>query len=142
MKRDLRLSVVVPVINEEAFLPLYLDSVTSFADEIFDDCFIKVYCELMSQPDITAYGGIIINADDFGLSKGVNKGIYQLFMQRVVTSTSMLANLPGFHQAAEMAKANPELSVGIHLNLTYGKPLLARQEVKTLVDSAGNFLKR
>ncbi len=84
---------------------------------------------------------IIINADDFGLSKGVNEGIYQLFVQRIVTSTSILANLPGFHHATETAKANPELSVGIHLNLTYGQPLLPRREVKTLVDCAGNFLK-
>ena len=87
-------------------------------------------------------GQIIINADDFGLSQGVNRGIYHLFKQQVVTSASFMVNLPGFDQGIQILRADPWLSVGLHLNLTYGRPLLPQSEVETLVDGQGNFFKK
>ena len=82
---------------------------------------------------------IIINADDFGLSNGVNKGIAKLVKKGVVTSISFMVNLPGFEDGVNIAKSFPDLSVGIHLNLTYGYPLLPPDDIKTLVNNENSF---
>lgn len=67
---------------------------------------------------------LIVNADDFGYSDEVNKGIIESHLNGIVTSTSMIVNLPGFKSAVKLAKKYPSLDVGIHLNLTEGKPLI------------------
>ena len=66
---------------------------------------------------------LIINADDFGISQGVNTGILEAARAGVVTSASVIVNLPGFADAIERAKSCPALSLGIHVNLTTGKPV-------------------
>jgi predicted glycoside hydrolase/deacetylase ChbG (UPF0249 family) len=68
---------------------------------------------------------LIINADDYGLSRGVNTGIIEASDAGVVTSASMIVNLPGFNDAVARAGSHPALSLGLHLNLTTGKPLTA-----------------
>jgi chitin disaccharide deacetylase len=68
---------------------------------------------------------LIINADDYGLSRGVNTGIIEASEAGVVTSASMIVNLPGFNDAVAHAGSRPALSLGLHLNLTTGKPLTA-----------------
>jgi predicted glycoside hydrolase/deacetylase ChbG (UPF0249 family) len=68
---------------------------------------------------------LIINADDYGLSRGVNTGIIEAATTGVVTSASMIVNLPGFDDAMARARSCPSLSLGLHLNLTAGKPLTA-----------------
>ncbi len=68
---------------------------------------------------------LIINADDYGLSRGVNTGIIEAAETGVVTSASMIVNLPGFDDAVARARSRPPLSLGLHLNLTTGKPLTA-----------------
>ena len=66
---------------------------------------------------------LIINADDFGYSNGVNYGIIDAFKNGILTSTTCLTNMPGFNHAIQLAKENPNLGIGIHLTLTCGKPL-------------------
>jgi predicted glycoside hydrolase/deacetylase ChbG (UPF0249 family) len=66
---------------------------------------------------------LIVNADDYGLSRGVTTGIIEAAETGVVTSASMMVNLPGFNDAAARAGSRPSLSLGLHLNLTTGKPL-------------------
>jgi predicted glycoside hydrolase/deacetylase ChbG (UPF0249 family) len=66
---------------------------------------------------------LIINADDFGISRGVNIGIIEAAEAEVVTSASMIANLAAFADAVERAESCPTLSLGIHLNFTVGRPL-------------------
>src|SRR6266571_9155391 len=70
---------------------------------------------------------LIINADDFGISHGVNVGIIEAAEAGVVTSASMIVNLPSFADALDRvvsrASPLPSLSLGIHLNLTLGRPL-------------------
>jgi predicted glycoside hydrolase/deacetylase ChbG (UPF0249 family) len=68
---------------------------------------------------------VIINADDFGMSSTVNSAILFSMEQGLVTSTSIMANMPGFEEAAALAREHSELRgrVGVHLNLTEGKPL-------------------
>lgn len=80
---------------------------------------------------------LIINADDFGYSTGINYGIIHAFQRGILSSTTMMANMPGFDEGVKLAKENPELGIGVHLTLTCGRPL--RKDVKTLTDERGNF---
>ena len=82
---------------------------------------------------------VIINADDFGLSSGVNRGILSAFRDGVLTSTTMLANLAGFDDAVAIARANPDLPVGIHLSLVWGRPVSDPARIPTLVDRQGRL---
>jgi chitin disaccharide deacetylase len=82
---------------------------------------------------------LIVNADDFGYSRGVNYGIIDAHQYGIVNSTTMMLNMPGVHHAVELAKEHPALKLGIHLVLTCGKPL--RSDVPTLTDEQGNFKK-
>jgi predicted glycoside hydrolase/deacetylase ChbG (UPF0249 family) len=68
---------------------------------------------------------LIVNADDYGLSRGVTTGIIEAAEKGVVTSASMIVNLPAFTDAAARARSRPSLSLGLHLNLTTGGPLTA-----------------
>lgn len=79
---------------------------------------------------------VIINADDFGYSSAVNLGIIKAFQKGVLTSTTLMANMPGCDEAIQLAKENTALGVGGHLVLTCGSPRLASS---TLVDSQGKF---
>jgi predicted glycoside hydrolase/deacetylase ChbG (UPF0249 family) len=84
---------------------------------------------------------LIVNADDFGLTEGVGQGILRAHLSGVVTSTSVLANLPGAPTAARAASDQaPHLGWGVHLNLTRGRPLSPPEQVPDLVNSEGVFL--
>ncbi|WP_282138639.1 chitin disaccharide deacetylase [Rossellomorea aquimaris] len=80
---------------------------------------------------------VIINADDFGLCRGVNYGIVDSHRFGIVNSTTMLVNMPGTLHAVELAKVYPELQVGIHLTLTCGRPVSGG--VPSLLDERGFF---
>ena len=82
---------------------------------------------------------VIINADDFGLSPGVNRGILDAFRHGVLTSTTMLVNLPSFDDAVRVARNNPGLPTGIHLSLLWGPPVSEPSRVPSLVESGGLF---
>ena len=82
---------------------------------------------------------VIINADDFGLSPGVNRGILAAFRHGILTSTTMLVNLPSFDDAVEVALHNPDLPIGIHLSLLWGPPVSAPSKVPSLVKRDGSF---
>jgi predicted glycoside hydrolase/deacetylase ChbG (UPF0249 family) len=60
---------------------------------------------------------LIVNADDFGLSEGVNRGIIAAHERGIVTSTSLMITQPAAEAAAEYAKSRPQLSVGLHVDL-------------------------
>lgn len=82
---------------------------------------------------------LVINADDFGYSKGVNLGIIEAYRHGVVSSTTMMVNMPGAAHAAALALAHPGLGVGIHLVLDCGVPV--HSNVPSLVDETGHFYK-
>jgi hopanoid biosynthesis associated protein HpnK len=82
---------------------------------------------------------VIINADDFGLSPGVNRGILAAFRDGVLTSTTMLVNLPSFDDAVRLARENPDFPVGIHLSLLWGAPVSDASNVASLVGPDGQF---
>ena len=81
---------------------------------------------------------LIVNADDFGYSKGVNRGIQAAFQNGIVRSCTIMANMPGFIHGVALLKANPAISCGVHLNLTRGLPL-TREYPHTNAD--GTFLR-
>jgi predicted glycoside hydrolase/deacetylase ChbG (UPF0249 family) len=82
---------------------------------------------------------IVINADDFGLCEGVNKGIAEAHSKGVLTSATLMANMPAAKKAVDLAKHLPKLGVGVHLNLTNGKPLCQDEDVKRLLNTEGDF---
>lgn len=77
---------------------------------------------------------LIVNADDFGLTRGVNRGIVELHRAGVLTSATLMAKAGATEQAIELARANPDLGVGCHIVLADGVPTLPPREVPTLVD--------
>lgn len=80
---------------------------------------------------------LIINADDFGYSRGVNHAIIDCHQEGILSSTTFMSNMPGAEHAAELAKENPGLGVGVHLVMTCDRPLLDTH--RTIVDIQGNF---
>ncbi|MFN8522558.1 MAG: ChbG/HpnK family deacetylase [Chloroflexota bacterium] len=85
---------------------------------------------------------LIVNADEFGVTEGINEGIIEVHTRGIVTSTTMVANLWAFDDAARLANRYPSLAVGVHLNVTYGRPILPAERVHTLVDQDGVFYRR
>ena len=82
---------------------------------------------------------LIVNADDLGWTQGVNRGIAEAHRNGIVTSTSLLANGCAFEEGVQSALQSPRLGVGVHLNLSDGKPLAPASQVKSLLDENGNF---
>src|SRR3981081_1226976 len=82
---------------------------------------------------------LIVNADDLGWTVGVNRGIEGAHRNGIVTSASLLANGGAFAEAVELARGTRGLGVGVHLNLSDGRPIAPRESVPTLVNGAGEF---
>lgn len=82
---------------------------------------------------------LIINADDFGLTTGVNRAIIQAHQGGVLTSATLMAGGLAWREAVELSTANPGLGVGIHLTLTALRPVLPPEQVPSLVDRQGRF---
>jgi hopanoid biosynthesis associated protein HpnK len=83
---------------------------------------------------------LIVNADDFGLTSGVNRAIVELHAAGVLTSTTLMARATATEEAIEMARSTPSLGVGCHVVLADGEPVLPAHQIPTLVDPAtGHF---
>lgn len=82
---------------------------------------------------------VIFNADDFGISKGVNAAIYQAHTQGILNSTSLMINQDFAADAVNMAKQLPDLKVGLHINLTNQKPACDAKDIPLLTDDKGLF---
>jgi predicted glycoside hydrolase/deacetylase ChbG (UPF0249 family) len=83
---------------------------------------------------------LIINADDFGYDEGVVRGIIDLHQAGVVTSTSCMANMPAWPQAAAYLREHSGLGAGVHLVFNEGPPVLPLERVPTLIGEDGQFL--
>ncbi len=104
---------------------------------------------------------VILHADDFGMSPAVNRGIARAFQDGLLTSTSLLVNAPAAESAClewprilagqretchdstairyEIDDSCQPFDLGIHLNLTQGKPLTGERYPKELLDETGSF---
>ncbi len=86
-----------------------------------------------------AHRYLIVNADDFGLTAGVSRGILEGHRRGIVTSTTALANLPPRPDLDAEAAGLPDLGIGLHVNLTWGTPISPVSAVPSLVDADGRF---
>lgn len=82
---------------------------------------------------------LIVNADDLGWTEGVNRGIVEAHRKGLVTSTSLLANGRAFESAVAAGQTNPQLGIGVHLNLSDGPPTALAEEVPGLLNEAGDL---
>lgn len=82
---------------------------------------------------------LIFNADDFGISQGVNQAIYKAHTEGVLNSTSIMITLKFVPEAIELAKKMPDLNIGLHGNLTNEYSVLPKSEIPLLVNEEGKF---
>jgi predicted glycoside hydrolase/deacetylase ChbG (UPF0249 family) len=82
---------------------------------------------------------LIVNADDFGFSEAVTDAIVESHLNGIVTSTTLMVNMPAAQYAASMASEAPRLGIGLHVNLTEGKPIAPPDRVRNLLDEHGRF---
>ncbi len=82
---------------------------------------------------------LIITADDFGLSSGVNRAVEQAWKNGLLTCASIMPGAAGFDEAVKIARRNPGLQIGLHLTLVQGRGVLPPAELPELVDAGGCF---
>jgi hypothetical protein len=88
---------------------------------------------------------LIVEGDDFGMCHAVNEAVVKCFKEGIMTQTSLLVPPPWFTESTQLYKENPEMQVGVHLDLCAEwypyrwKPVLPTSEVPTLVDKDGYF---
>ena len=80
---------------------------------------------------------LILNADDFGLTRGINRAIGELHSAGVLTSATLMANGPAFDDAVTVAHAHPTLGVGCHVVLTDGIPVSPPKTIPSLIGPDG-----
>lgn len=81
----------------------------------------------------------IITSDDYGMCVEVNKAIDDCMAVGLVTSTNVIVNMDAIEAASTLRSRYPNVSVGIHWNVTSGKPLCSIDDIPTLVDEKGSF---
>jgi hopanoid biosynthesis associated protein HpnK len=79
---------------------------------------------------------LIVNADDFGFTSGVNRAIVEAHSRGVVTSSTLMANGQAFAEAAQLAKTIPKLSIGCHVVLIDGQPVLGTDQLPSLTSGS------
>ncbi|RPI09191.1 MAG: ChbG/HpnK family deacetylase [Zetaproteobacteria bacterium] len=84
---------------------------------------------------------LIVNADDFNLTEGVTRGILAGHRRGIITSTTVMVNLPGLERTRDLAREAPGLDIGLHVNFTLGPPILPASAVASLVDPSGHFVR-
>lgn len=78
---------------------------------------------------------LIVNADDFGFTSGVNRAIVEAHSRGIVTSSTLMANGAAFDEALQLARITPQLSIGCHVVLIDGDPVLSPDEIPSLAGS-------
>lgn len=81
----------------------------------------------------------IFNADDFGISRGVNAAIEKAYRQGILNSTSLMVNQKFAAKAVEAARKMPNLELGLHINLTNEYPAAPREDIPLLVGADGKL---
>lgn len=83
---------------------------------------------------------LVVTADDLGLSPGVTKGILESHRRGIVRSTSLIVTANSSAEAAAQARMEPDLEIGLHLDLVGGWPVSDPAAVRSLIDDEGRFL--
>ena len=82
---------------------------------------------------------IVVTADDLGLSPGVTRGILEAHKRGVVRSASLMVTFASSPEAAALSRLEPDLEVGLHLDLVGGEPVSDPARVASLCDKEGRF---
>lgn len=82
---------------------------------------------------------LIVNADDFGLTESINRGIIVAHRDGILTSASLLANGPAFADAIDSSQQFLQLSVGVHLNISEGRPISPAAQISSIVNEGGEL---
>jgi predicted glycoside hydrolase/deacetylase ChbG (UPF0249 family) len=83
---------------------------------------------------------LIVNADDYGRSRGISAGIREAHLKGVVSSTTVMVTFPGAGEDLRQAiRECPALGIGVHLCLTAGRPVLPPDQIPSLVAAGGEF---
>lgn len=82
---------------------------------------------------------LVVNADDFGRSRSINRAVVQAHCEGILTTASLMVNSGATQEAVELAAENPGLGVGLHLTLVCGRSSLKPTEVPGLVDERYQF---
>ena len=82
---------------------------------------------------------LIINADGFGFTQGINKGIIESIEKGVVSSISCNVNFPHIQDVEYIIKHYPRVSIGLHLNINVGRPVCQIEQIPSLVNASGEF---
>jgi hopanoid biosynthesis associated protein HpnK len=88
---------------------------------------------------VSAPRRLIVAADDFGMSAGVNAGIVRAYREGILTETSLMVNGQASAEATALARAHPGLSVGLHLMLVQGRCAAPPATIPLLADADGLF---
>jgi hopanoid biosynthesis associated protein HpnK len=88
---------------------------------------------------VSARRRLIVAADDFGMSSGVNAGILRAHREGILGDASLMVNAPAFAEAVALARATPTLSVGLHLMLVQGRAALPPADIPLLAGPDGLF---
>ncbi len=93
--------------------------------------------------DFIVNAKIVVNADDFGYSSALNHSILKSFEMNLNSTTTLMCNMPGFEEACDLAFENRITErIGIHLNMTEGKPLTEKiKKFKKFVNNDGLLYK-
>jgi predicted glycoside hydrolase/deacetylase ChbG (UPF0249 family) len=83
---------------------------------------------------------LIITADDYGMTEGINCGIETCVAAEGITSVCVMTNMPFWKQIQTLTISHPQVTIGIHWTVTQGRPVLPALDVQSLVDSSGEFL--
>ena len=81
---------------------------------------------------------LIVNADDFGFTAGINRAIVEAHTRGIVTSSTLMANGRAFEEAVRSAKTMPYLSVGCHVVLIDGEPVLDAKQLASVTSESSN----
>jgi chitin disaccharide deacetylase len=82
---------------------------------------------------------LIVNADDFGQTPGINRAVIELHQAGLITSATLMARAAATDQAIQIARAMPTLGVGCHIVLTDGEPVLPPARIPSLLDPSTNL---
>lgn len=83
---------------------------------------------------------LIVNADDLGLTPGVNRGILEAHQRGILTSTTAMVNMPAAEAGIQrLQREAPQVGIGLHINLTTGPSVLPAAQVPSLVQADGTF---
>ena len=82
---------------------------------------------------------LVVNADDLGLTAGINNGVFDAHDRGILTSASLMTNAPATVNAIRRLRSRPTLGIGVHLTLVDGAPMHLPDRVPTLLRDDGRF---